>query len=108
RAIRTGSHAGSTTNACRRVECRVRGLLRDQDSCRFRRAAGGSADVSPSLNDTVESGAINDEVPDYGERRGAPRLDGEKIAILEEAHVQLAHCCAAPGPVRHSVDEETA
>src|SRR6185369_6705670 len=107
-AIGAGIHAGSTTNACRRVEGCVRGFLRDQDGCRFRGAAGGGANVSPSLNDTVERGAIDDEVLDYGERLGAPRLDSEKIAILEEPHVQLAHRCAAPWPVRHSVDQEAA
>ena len=49
-----------------------------------------------------------DEVLDDRKRLGAPRLDGDRVAVLEAAHVELADGGAAVGPVRDAVDDEAA
>ena len=54
-------------------------------------------DVAAGLDDAVEGAAVDDEVLDHREGRGAPRLDDDRVAVLERAHVQLAGGGAAAG-----------
>ena len=75
-------------------------VLRDQDGVAVRRAAGVDRDVAAGRDDAVERAAIDDEVLDDREGLGAPRLDGDRVAVLEPAHVELADGGAAVRAVR--------
>ena len=65
-------------------------------------------DVAARGDDAVEGGAIDDEVAQHRERRRAPRLEPERVAVLEVPHVQLAHGRVAERAVGLAVDEEAA
>ena len=77
-----------------------------------KRASG----AAPVLTDTKPPAAmmrsngtsVDDEILEYGERTGAPRLDPQLLAVLEVAHVQLACGRGALGSVGDAVDNETA
>src|SRR5436305_140005 len=51
---------------------------------------------------------VDDEVADDRERRRPPRFDGDRVAVVELAHVQLAGGGAALGTVRPTVDHHGA
>jgi len=51
---------------------------------------------------------IDDQVPEDRERGRAPRLDGDRVAVLERTHVQLAGGRARPRPMRGAVDHHAA
>ena len=65
-------------------------------------------DVAAGLDDPVERRPIDDQVLDDRERLGSPRLERERIAILEKPHVKLADGRAAPRAMGHAVDQEPA
>ena len=54
------------------------------------RAARVDGDETAGLDDAVERAAVDDQVFDERKRLGAPGLDGDRLAVLEMAHVQLA------------------
>jgi len=56
----------------------------------------------------VERAAVDDEVLDHRERVGAPRLDVDLVAVLEQPHVQLARGGRALAAVRAPVDHQRA
>src|SRR4029077_16516332 len=64
--------------------------------------------VAARLDDAVERAAIDDEILDERKRARAPRLDHDRVAVLEAPHVELAYGGAAVGTVRHAVDEKPA
>src|SRR5437870_1940235 len=72
------------------VERGVRGFFRDEDGVGVGGAPGRRADVAAGLDDAVERRAIDDEIPDHREGARTPWLQGERIAVLEEPHVELA------------------
>jgi hypothetical protein len=66
-------------------------------------APGAHGDEAAGLDDAVEGAAVDGEVLDDRERGGAPGLDGDLVAVLELAHVELAGggaFCGAVGPRR--------
>ena len=65
-------------------------------------------DVSAGLDDPVQGAAIDHQVLDHREGRGAPWLDPDLVAVLEAAHVQLAGGDAFVGPVGRAVDHHAA
>ena len=107
-AVRARGHARAATDARGRVHRRVGDRLRDRDQVAVGRAAGSDADVTARLDDAVERAAVDDEVLDEREARGAPRLDREVVAVVELPHVQLARGGRALGSVRLPVDHEAA
>ena len=77
------------------------------------RCASGAAPVGavmkpPDCDDAVERAAVDDEVLDHREGRGAPRLDVDLVAVLEVAHVELARGGRPLGPVGDAVDDHAA
>ena len=50
----------------------------------------GTRDEAARGDDAIEGAAVHDEVADHRERARAPRLDGDRVAVLEIAHVELA------------------
>ena len=65
-------------------------------------------DVAAGLDDAVEGAAVDDEVLDHREARGPPRLDGDLVAVVELAHVELAGRGAALRAVGLAVDHQPA
>src|SRR3546814_3029661 len=66
---------------------------------------GVDRDVATRGDDPVEGGAVHDQVLEHRERVGTPRLDRDRVAVLEGTHVELAgggHL----GPVRLAVDHQ--
>ena len=90
RRVLAGRHARAAADAGRRVHRLLGDVLRDRDGVAVRRAADVDRDVAAGRDDAVERAAIDDEVLDDRERLGAPRLDRDRVAVLEAAHVQLA------------------
>ena len=82
-------------------------ILRHELAVSLRCSARVDGDVPARLDDAVERAAIDDEVTHDRERVRAPRLDGDLVAVLERAHVQLAGRRDL-GAVRHARDHETA
>ena len=62
------------------------------------RAADVDRDVAAGRDDPVERAAIDDQILDDGKGLGPPRLDRDRVAVLEPAHVELADRRAAIGP----------
>jgi hypothetical protein len=60
------------------------------------------------LDDPVERAAVDDQVFYDGEWRGPPRLDRDRVAVLERSHVQLAHSGRGQGAVWPAVDHQPA
>src|SRR5207253_2807663 len=65
-------------------------------------------DVAAGLDDAIERTAIDGQIADDRERGRPKRLDGDVIAVLELAHVELARGCALFFTVRNAVDGESA
>jgi hypothetical protein len=75
---------------------------------RVGRRAGRHRDEASGRDDAIERAAVDDEVAQHGERRGAPGLDRQRVAVLERAHVQLAGGRAVARAVRAAVDDDAA
>src|SRR5690606_21752854 len=96
------------TDARYGVERRVGDDLRDQRQVRLGGGPRVHRDVAAGLADPVEGRTVHHQVPDHGERRGAPRLDDDRGAVAELPHVQLARGGRLLGAVRDAVDDDTA
>ena len=88
--VRARGHACAAADARSRVHGRVGDLLGHEDQVGVGRATRGRRDEPTCFDDVVERGAIGREVADHRERGGAPRLDGDLIAIGELAEEELA------------------
>ena len=67
------------------------------------------AETNPArLDDAVEGGAIDHQIPEHGEGARPPGLDRDGVAILEFSHVKLAGGRSVKTPVRFAVDDERA
>ena len=64
--------------------------LRNRKRVRVRRAAGVHRNKAARLDDAVERAAIHHQILDDRKRLRAPRLDRDRLAVLEVAHVKLA------------------
>jgi len=82
--------------------------LRDRNRIGVGHRVGAYRDEAAGLKNLVVSRAVHDEVLDDGERRRAPRLDGDRCAVLELAHVNLAGGSGLTGTVGVTVDVQRA
>jgi hypothetical protein len=71
-------------------------------------AAGVHRYISARGDDAIERRSIDDEVLDDREAPGAERLDRDRLAVPEAAHVHLAGRGALVGAVRDAVDHQAA
>lgn len=108
RAVLAGGHAGAAADAGGRVHGHVGYFLRDGGGVGVRSAAAVERYVAAGLLDFVEGVAVDHEVAHYGEGCRAPGFDGDGVAVVELAHVQLAGGDALYGAVGVSVDVERA
>ena len=83
-------------------------LLGNEDRVGILRAAGRRGDESAGLDDPVERAAIDDEILDHRKRARPPRLDVDRVAVLEASHVKLAGRRALHRTVRNAVDHQAA
>lgn len=97
-------HAGAAADALGGVHRAIGDFLGDRVDVRVDRGAGAHGDESAGLDDLVERGAVHDEVFHDREGARAPGLDGDGLAVLEVAHVQLAGGDAGQRAVGHAVD----
>lgn len=104
--------AGGDTCAAADAGGGVHGLvgdgLRDGNVVCVGSAAAVERHVAAGLLNLVEGVAVDGEVADDGERGRAPGLDGDDVAVVELAHVQLAGGYALDGTVGMAVDVEGA
>lgn len=95
RAVLACSHACAAADACGAVHSLVGILLGYEDGVGILRLPCAHGDVAAGLYDLVERSAVNHAVLDYRERSRTPRLNGDDVAVVELAHVQLA--CGGSG-----------
>src|SRR4029079_14067519 len=100
--------AGAAADAGGGVHGRLRHILRDQDRVAVLRSAELPRGVPARRDDAVERAAVHDQILHDWKRLGAPRLDDDRLAVLEATHVQLADRGPTVGAVRHAVDDEAA
>ena len=106
--VLAGRDAGAAANALRRIHRLIGGALRDRQAVGVRRATDVHRNVATGRDDAVEGRPIDDEVLDDGEAPGAERLDRDRLAVAEAAHVDLAGGRALVGSVRDAVDNQPA
>ena len=100
--------AGSAADAGGGVH-RLLGVgLRDRNGVGVGHRVRAHRDEASGLQNLVVSRTVHHEVLDDGERCRAPRLDGDRRAVLELAHVDLAGRGALAGTVGLSVDVQRA
>ena len=108
RTIFAGCHAGAAADAGSGVHGDVGNVLRDRSCVGIGSAATVERYIAAGLLDFVECVAVNHEVTDNRECSRAPGLDGDGVAIVEFAHVELACGDALNGSVGMTVDVERA
>ncbi len=107
RAVLTSCDTGATADAAGAVHSLVGILLGDEDGIGVLSLTSADGGVAASLDDLVESTAVHHAVLDDREGSRAPRLDGDDVAIVEAAHVELAGGGSTLGlAVRCAVDVE--
>ena len=105
RAVLTGSDAGATADAAGAVHSLVGILLGDEDGVGVLGLARADGGVAASLDNLIEGVAVDHAVLDHGEGCRAPGLDGDDVAVVEAAHVELAGGGAALSlAVRRTID----
>jgi len=108
RTILARRGAGSAADAGGGVH-RLLGVgLRDRNGVGVGHRVRAHRDEASGLQNLIVSRTVHHEVLDDGERRRAPRLDGDRRAVLELAHVDLAGRGALAGTVGLSVDVQRA
>ncbi len=106
--IRTGGNAGTTADARSRVKRGICRLLCDQNRVGTGRTSRRRSDEAARLYDPVKGGPVHHQVSDYGKGASAPRFERQRVAILEEAHGELAYRGSALTAMGHAIDKETA
>ena len=107
RGIGAGGDAGTAADAGCGVEGAVGIALGDGHGVGVGSSAGVDGDVAARRDDPVEGAAVHHQVSDHREGGGAPRFDGDGVAVLEGTHVELAG--GDPGrAVRLAVDHQSA
>jgi len=101
----TGSNTGTAAYACGAVHGLVGILLGDEDGVGVLGLTSADGGVAASLDDLIESIAVDHAVLDDGEGCRTPGLDGDDVAVVEAAHVELAGGGATLGlAVRRTID----
>ena len=109
RAVLAGCHAGTASDAGGAVHGFVGIFLRDEDGVGILWSTCADGGVATCLDDFVEGRAIDHAVLDDRETSRTPRLDGDDVALVEFAHVELASGGSTLGlAVRCTVDVERA
>ena len=90
RAVGARGNAGAATDAGRGIHRAIRFFLRYGYRVGVRRRPDVGGNETAGRLDAIKGAAINRQVLDHRERRCAPRLDEDLVAVLELAHVQLA------------------
>ena len=90
RSVRAGSHASTTTDASGGLERAVGVLLWNRRSVSVRSRTRVHGNVATGLNNAVQSRAVNNQVLNNRECGCSPRLDGDRVTIVERTHVELA------------------
>ena len=108
RTVLAGGGAGSAADAGGGVHRLVGVGLRDQDSVGVGHRVGAHRDEASGLENLVVGRAVDHEVLDDGEGGRTPRLDGDRGAVLELAHVDLARRGTLAGTVGMAVDVQRA
>ena len=104
RTVLAGCGAGSAADAGCSIHTLVGILLGDGYCVAVGHRVGAYRDETAGLKDLVVGAAVDYEVLDHGECGRTPRLDGDGLAVLELAHVELAGSYALLGTVRMAVD----
>ena len=89
RAVLAGCYTSTTTDARSAVHSLVGILLGNEDGVGILSLTGADGGIAASLDDLIEGIAVYHTVLDDGEGSRAPRLDGDDIAIVEAAHIEL-------------------
>ena len=108
RSILASSHTGSAADTGGGIHGLVGLVFGNGDGVGIGYTAGGGADITTSLNNLVESGAVHHKVADDGEGLGTPRFNPDLIAIMELAHVELAGGDTIVVAVGTAIDVEAA
>ena len=108
RAVFAGCYAGAATDAGGAVHGLVGDSLGDGYCVGIGGAAAVHRHVAAGLLNLVKGVAVDHEVAHDGEGCRAPGLDGDGVAVVEFAHVQLAGGDALHEAVGVSVDVERA
>ena len=106
--VLTSGHTGSATDTGGGIHGLVGLVFGNGDGVGIGYTASGGADVTASLNNLVESGAVHHKVADDGEGLGTPRLNPDLIAIMELAHMELARGDTIVVAVGTAIDVEAA
>ena len=108
RTVLAGCCAGSATDTCGSVHTLVGIGLRDGYCVGIGYRVGAYGDEASGLENLVVGRTVDNEVLDYRECGRTPRLDDDRIAVLELAHVDLAGRSGRAGTVCASVDMQRA
>ena len=87
RAVLTSCSAGTATDTSGSVHSHIGVSLRNGDSVSIGYTTGIDRHEATSLDNLVVGRAVYHEVTDDGEASRAPRLDGDRITIVEATHV---------------------
>lgn len=104
RAVLAGGNTCAAADASSGVHSCVGDRLADGQIVCVGSAAAVERYIAAGLLDFVECGAVNHEVADNGECSRAPGFDGDSVAVVEFAHVELASSDALNGSVGMTVD----
>ena len=108
RTILAGSDTCAAADASSAIHCHIGHLLGDGYSVGVGCAAGIEGYITAGLLDLVEGVTADHKVADNGESGRAPRFDGDGVAVVEFAHVQLAGGDTLHGAVGMAVDVQRA
>ena len=108
RRVRARRRASTAANARRCFHRSIGILFRNQSRVRFRRRTRPRRDEPARLDDSIERAAIHDQILEERKRFCAERLDHDRRAILESAHVNFARRPRMIGTVRFPVNRERA
>src|SRR5262245_66105211 len=106
RSILTRRHTCAATDTLRGIHRYISRFFCYRDSIAIRCATSGNGNETAGLNDAVKCAAVNHKVFDYREWASAPRLDSNRITILEKSNVQLTSCGCLQWSVRDAVNHQ--
>lgn len=106
-AVLTGCYASATADAAGAVHSLVGILLGDEDGVGILGLTSADGGIAASLDDLIEGVTVYHTVLDHGEGSRAPRFDGDDVAIVEAAHIELTGGGTTLGlAMRRTVDVE--
>ena len=79
-------------------------VFRHQNRVRLRGGTGARGNETARLDDSIERASIDHQVLDQWERFHAERLDSDRLAVAEFAHVDLTGRTGMVWPMRFAID----